>query len=451
MIGRRGFLVTAVGGLLTQAAHAESAEAAPGRDEERNGGAVYLPPQAGTMTAAFQDAVNRASLRNGILSLGTGTYSVAGVKLPATCRIVGTAGATRIASAGPGPSLWAEGGQSIQLRDIVFDGMMQGLTTGQGIVSIGSVADVQIDGCTFHRSPMHGLVLRGSGGRVIRSRIENAMQVGLFATDSRGLVIEANTVSGCGNGGILVWRSAPGADGTIVRGNRIQAIRADAGGTGQNGNGVNVFRADNVIVTGNLISGCAFSAIRGNSASDFQVAGNQCLRSGETAIYAEFAFQGAVITGNLVDGAAVGISVVNLDQGGRLAVVRGNLVRNLKTTAPYQADSPIFFGNGIAVEADAAISDNVVENAPNIGLMLGFGPYMRDITVNANVIRLTNYAIAPSVADGAGPAIIVNNMIRTARKGGIVGFRHTTPATADLIGGAGSYTNLTISGNRSYA
>ena len=36
-----------------------------------------------------------------------------------------------------------------------------------------------------------------------------------------------------------------------------------------------------------------------------------CSRSGETAIYAEFAFQGAVIGSNIVDGAANGISVVN--------------------------------------------------------------------------------------------------------------------------------------------
>ena len=35
-----------------------------------------------------------------------------------------------------------------------------------------------------------------------------------------------------------------------------------------------------------------------------------------------------------VDGAALGISVTNFNEGGRLAVVQGNLIRNLKTKRP---------------------------------------------------------------------------------------------------------------------
>ena len=41
--------------------------------------------------------------------------------------------------------------------------------------------------------------------------------------------------------------------------------------------------------------------IRANSASNVSVTGNQCFRSGETAIYAEFAFEGALIGDNVID------------------------------------------------------------------------------------------------------------------------------------------------------
>ena len=47
------------------------------------------------------------------------------------------------------------------------------------------------------------------------------------------------------------------------------------------------------------------------------------LNSGETGIYSEFQFEGAVISANVVDGATNGISVVNFNEGGRLATVTG--------------------------------------------------------------------------------------------------------------------------------
>ncbi|TGS88727.1 TIGR03808 family TAT-translocated repetitive protein, partial [bacterium M00.F.Ca.ET.177.01.1.1] len=103
---------------------------------------------------------------------------------------------------------------------------------------------------------------------------------------------------------ILVHRWQAAEDGTIVSGNRVQRIGARSGGTGQNGNGINAFRAGNVIISGNVVSDCAFTAIRANSASNLQITGNSCSRSGETGIYSEFSFEGAILSNNLVDGAA---------------------------------------------------------------------------------------------------------------------------------------------------
>jgi len=92
---------------------------------------------------------------------------------------------------------------------------------------------------------------------------------------------------------------------------------------------VNVFRAGSVLVSSNRIADCAFLAIRSNAGSNCQMVGNSCARLGEVGLYAEFAFEGAVIANNLVDKGATGISVTNFNEGGRLAVVQGNLIRNL--------------------------------------------------------------------------------------------------------------------------
>jgi uncharacterized secreted repeat protein (TIGR03808 family) len=127
-----------------------------------------------------------------------------------------------------------------------------------------------------------------------------------------------------------------------------------------------------VIVSGNRIADCAFSAIRSNSGSNCQMIGNSCARLGEVALYAEFAFEGAVIANNIVDKAATGITVTNFNDGGRLAVVQGNLVRNL-----FFRKDPDSRGNGISIEADTVVSGNVIENAPGFGIAIGWVSYLR--------------------------------------------------------------------------
>ena len=59
-----------------------------------------------------------------------------------------------------------------------------------------------------------------------------------------------------------------------------------------------------MIVRGNRISNCDYSAVRGNSASNIQIIGNSVSDVREVALYSEFAFEGAVIANNTVDGAA---------------------------------------------------------------------------------------------------------------------------------------------------
>ncbi|WP_189595201.1 right-handed parallel beta-helix repeat-containing protein, partial [Nocardia cerradoensis] len=93
---------------------------------------------------------------------------------------------------------------------------------------------------------------------------------------------------------------------------------------GQNGNSINVYRAGNVTVSGNKIRGCAFSAVRANGAANVAISNNNCSSLGETALYIEFGFEGAVVANNIIDGAALGVVATNFNHGGRLATIHGN-------------------------------------------------------------------------------------------------------------------------------
>ena len=202
-----------------------------------------------------------------------------------------------------------------------------------------------------------------------------------------------------------------------------------------------------MLIANNTLNQCAFSAIRSNSGSDVQIVGNQCRESGETAIYSEFSFEGAVVANNLVDGAANGISIANFNEGGRMATVSGNLIRNLRLEGPYEPE--VFgFGWGIGVEADTAVTGNVIDNAPRAGMLLGWGPYLRGVTATGNVVRNSAIGIIVTVADGARAARISNNVFQNTLRGAVVGYRWAEPATKDLtVSGADRYEHLDISGN----
>jgi putative cofactor-binding repeat protein len=183
--------------------------------------------------------------------------------------------------------------------------------------------------------------------------------------------------------------------------------------------------------------------VRGNAASNLQIVGNSCTGLGEVALYAEFGFEGALIANNIVDGAALGVSVTNFDKGGRLAVVQGNLIRNLVGRRPAGTDPNDSAGIGIGVEADTVVTGNVVENAPNAGIAAGWGAYQRDVAITSNVIRRAEFGITVSVAPGAGVAVIADNIISEVRSGAIIGMEWKKAVTGDLArDGAARYAQL---------
>ena len=434
--------------LLTAAAAGTAALAAPlsafGLDAAHFG---VHPGAPDDQSHALQRAIDQAARTRVPLMLAPGVYRAGGLTLPAGAQLAGIRGATRLILT-HGPSLLsAEHAKTVSLTGLTLDGGGQPLPAGRALVHFDDVKAVRISDCEVAGAGGNGVTLESCDGEVTHSTITGAADNALFCNDSRSLLIAANIIAKSGNGGIRVWQSDKRRDGSLIADNRIEDTSARAGGTGENGNAINVFRAADVIVRGNHIRNAAFSAIRGNSASNIQIIGNNCAALDETAIYSEFGFEGAVIADNVIDGAENGISVTNFNEGGRLATVRGNIVRNLGTRRRDRP--PEEAGIGIGVEADTVVSGNVIERAPRAGISVGWGPYLRNVAVTGNVVREAGFGVAVSVVAGAGVAVISGNLFAGTTRGAIVGMEWHKAVTGDLaLAGAERYPQLKISGNQ---
>jgi uncharacterized secreted repeat protein (TIGR03808 family) len=433
-------------GAATPAAAATAPPGMPGLDATHFG---LRPGSAEDQSRPLQAAIEEAARRGLPLAIPPGRYRVSNLALARGAQLFGVRGATRLIM-GAGPSLIAAtGADHVTLSGIVFDGERRPLPAGRGLIQLEDCRALRIVDCEIIASGGHGLRCVAVDGEVSGSALTDTADVAILSYDAIRLIIARNTITGAGNNGIQIIRRETGEDGTIVVDNRIENVSNRSGGSGQYGNAVNAFRAANVIVRGNRIRHCAFSGVRGNTASNIHIEGNSISDAGEVALYAEFGFEGAMIANNTVDGAAIGVSVTNFNEGGRLAVVQGNLIRNLKDLRPAGTDPGDAAGIGIAVEADTAVAGNVIESAPMAGIMLGFGRYLRDVAATGNVVRKGDIGIAVSVAPGAAAALIANNIITGSGRGAIVGMAGRKAVTADLSrGGAEGFPNLSISGNR---
>ncbi|SEB93663.1 twin-arg-translocated uncharacterized repeat-containing protein [Rhizobiales bacterium GAS191] len=417
-----------------------------------SGAALAVPPaplaQAQTIIDSgplLQREIDAAAKLGRVASIPSGISYVSRLRLPPNARLVGAGRSSRLVAIGPGPMLTIERSDSVALENIAFDGAARAPGGESGLIEAQDVADLRMLDCSLERVAGHGVKLSRCGGRIERSNFRGLSESAIFCMDGAGLSVVDNRIEECGNNGILIWRAAKGDDGAIIRGNRLSRIRADRGGDGPYGNAINVFRAGGVVSEGNVIRNCAFSAIRYNAGSDAGIMGNNCVDIGEVAIYVEFGFEGAVVQGNLVDGAALGISITNFDQGGRLAACSGNVVRNLDRPRPQGTD---LSGIGIHVEADTVVSGNAVDRADGPGLQIGYGTGLRNVLASGNILSDCGFGVAVSVAPGAGSAVVTNNSIARARRGAIVGMAWDKIAASDLVAQAASYPQLTIAGNQ---
>jgi uncharacterized secreted repeat protein (TIGR03808 family) len=450
-VNRRHLIAASAAGMAgAMAMSPDAARAAPlasalGRDATQYG---VRPGSPDDQTKALQRAIDEAARAQVPLALPPGVYRTGMLRLQNGSQLIGVRGATRLVFTGGASMLQGEGAGHIGLTDITLDGGGIPLPTRRGLVHCLGGRDIRITDCEITGSGGNAVWFENVSGDISGNIITDTATTAIVSFDAQGLSVSRNTIQNTNDNGIEILRTAIGDDGTLVADNRIEDIKAGPGGSGQYGNAINAFRAGNVIVRGNRIRNCDYSAVRGNSASNIQITGNSITDVREVALYSEFSFEGAVIANNTVDGAALGVSVCNFNEGGRIAVVQGNIIRNLLPKRPIGTAPDDDAGIGIYVEADTSVTGNVIENAPAFGIVAGWGKYLRDVVISGNVIRNSFVGVGVSVVPGAGTVLVNNNMIAETPRGAVVGLDHAPAITPDLTAeGAQHFAQVVIGTN----
>ncbi len=427
-----------------RAAEKAGMKAVPACDEAIPAVELGVLPGGGEQTRALRRALEQAAVLGKAVRLPPGDVVIGELEVNAPVRLLGGANSRLVCRGGARWLMKVRGADACLLAGVRMEGSGQRRARDgdEGLLMLQNVARAQVLDCTIEGAGGNGVQLEQCGGVLSGNRIRQAAEAAIFSLDGRDLEIIRNDVADCGNGGILVWQSEKRHDGALVAHNRIRRIRADAGGDGPYGNGVVVFRGAGVRVVENDIAECAFSAVRDNSGDDVVIARNLCRRSGEVAIYVEFSFVNAQVANNLVEGAAAGISITNMGDGGRRAVVSGNIVRDVKPVPGHGGEE----GYGIGAEADTTIVGNVVERAAKYGLGLGWGPYMRNVVASGNVVRQSPVGVAVSTVEGAGKAIIAANIFEQVKLA-VAGYDHARRITGELLGARRPPRNVVLNAN----
>ncbi len=374
-------------------------------------------------TGAIRRAVAKAAKESGIVFFPPGVYSVSRLE-PAPASVWhGIAGASILKQRGKGPLLRLRGRDHISFSGLVFEGRGGRDPDDDGLLVIeGAAGGVVFTQCHVRNTPGHGLVIRDSVATVRDCVFERIGDFGIIVNSKLEVRLLFNTLREIANNGIRIERPRPEDTRTLVIGNSIDKVRAASGGDGPHGNGINIFRAHNVLVEGNHITNCTFSAIRANLGDGCRYIGNHCANSGEVMLYVELGTKEAVLMGNhLTNSGSTAISITNFNFGGRLTTCTGNVITNSG-------------GIGIDVEADSIVQGNIIDGATT-GISAGFGPYARNVNVDGNIIQDTRagakrklrYGILITNDAEAGKVFATNNRIFNFRNKAIWGHDRGRP------------------------
>ena len=194
-------------------------------------------------TEALQRAIDRTAGARLPLSSRPASIAHAGwccrrARSSSACR-----GATRLVATDHAPLIVARDADHISLSGIIFDGSGKTLPEKAGLVHLANGRGVAIRDCEMLGAGRNGIVLEGVEGEVTGTTITGApaprssrsMRAGCRSRATRSAA-RSTTAFRCG-------ARRRGDDGTQVIDNRIEDIGAQNGGSGQNGNAINVFRA----------------------------------------------------------------------------------------------------------------------------------------------------------------------------------------------------------------
>jgi uncharacterized secreted repeat protein (TIGR03808 family) len=372
-------------------------------------------------TRAFARAIRAARSRGGIIFVPPGTYRVGELESPGKVTWVGVPGASVLLHNGGAFLMSVTGVSDVVFQDLTFDGN-RGARSNDALVLVRGAKRVRFEGCTIQRGSTSGISIEDAACTVTGCVIRNVGLFGIVCNTQDKVQIVGNEIVDIGNKGVYAYRPRRQTVQLIIADNFIARIRADAGGDGPYGNAVNIFRADNALVESNHISDCKFSGVRVAESSGCRIIGNHFTRVTDTVIYIEFGASRTIISSNhILDCPHRAIGITNFDHGGHLHVCTSNVIKN----TGYEA---------IFAEADTIIQSNIIDGADH-GIVVGYGPFTRNVTVDGNIIQDTRsgssrrlrYGVLVSNDKGAKPAFVTNNRIFNFRDKAIYGHDHRKP------------------------
>lgn len=113
------------------------------------------------------------------------------------------------------------------------------------------------------------------------------------------------------------------------------------------------------------------------------------------------------------------------DGTSRSVIVEGNRISNvLDNPIPDTGYwPPSTGGGGISVEQDCVVSGNLIDGAALVGIQAGINSASRDLVVTGNLVRNAPIGIGVSndaVTGSGGSVVVSGNIVRNASTGGIV-------------------------------
>ncbi len=90
---------------------------------------------------------------------------------------------------------------------------------------------------------------------------------------------------------------------------------------------------------------------------------------------------------------------------------------------------------------------NTIENAPAVGIQIGWGTFMRDVSATGNVIRHARVGISVTGSPEAGKCLIANNLISNAKDGAIREMQFGEMMGPDLVREQGANERIRLTGN----
>ncbi|MEW6436804.1 MAG: TIGR03808 family TAT-translocated repetitive protein [Pseudomonadota bacterium] len=435
-------------------------------------------PGTGYATVASVEAAVNQARTNGVpLFIRPGTYQTTEIVVDSTAG----GGAPAYITAVPGTVdlqltsgnnlLTINGISNCKIENVTLDAnnvTFSNLSISSAALQLDSCSGLEIINCTIINSVACGIYADQVSDSLIQGCVVSACSYGIWGLDSL-LSVDNNFVSACSNNGIMLWTSTVTGNSSSITNNKIFSINSGSG-TGQFGNGINVFRAVAVNVVSNVISGCQYSAIRCNGGGDAIIVGNNCYGSRENAIFIEapaagINFNNGVVSGNIIDTAGGGITIANSgggDQGtSRSVAITGNQMSNINK---WDITDPGYVptnGNGVGIYCEGAcvISGNLVDTAAGFGIIAGHNFASHDINVNANLVLNSPIGIGYGTGTGAGQLVISGNQIQGATGGAIVSVTYDdTTGNVARTAGSTDYGNqydaqegdIFVGNNRSY-